>query len=486
MDNQTLLADAGDAAEFHFLHSLPPKQPFPLGRAAQAVRLLERQVLAMSRGSPSRGCGLVGMERLVRRLIQAVLLGEHCLIEGYPGLAKTLAAKTLAAMLGLSFQRIQFVPDLMPSDLIQRERLNLDGQGRAVIEWRPGPIFTNLLLADEINRASPKAQAALLEVTEERQVSPLYRPRMIVRPREPTDEAALLEDHDPSYGEPRINPDNHDGQVFVVLATMNPIEQEGVYPLSEAQIDRFAFQIVLDYPDYEVLDAIGMHAFEGERGEDVPPHRPEDHVKTLYFLSRLRRMMLGPGARERWQDPDNADLRHQVADLIEFSHARPGRDDPDANTRRMPASLDSGGDPGAKHGRVADQIKIWQRAADTRPRAGAAGAHARAMGAYAEALIKRLNGDHYPEVLTGASPRGLLKLIRAAHAEALMNGHFDLDHPDRLAPTWGDVAAVAPDVLRHRIRLSSSAVAMGMKSDTVISELVAWVATRPTTIDWAG
>ena len=119
MERQLLLFDLGDD---HFLQGLPPERPFSLAEAARAIRVLERQVLALSRdlGIETRGRGLVGLERLVRRLIQALILGEHCLIEGHPGLAKTKAAKTVAAMLGLAFERIQFVPDLMPSDLIQR------------------------------------------------------------------------------------------------------------------------------------------------------------------------------------------------------------------------------------------------------------------------------------------------------------------------------------------------------------------------------
>ena len=439
----------------HFLHGLAGSgSGFNLSEAAEALDLLRRQVTGLSRAPEAGATGLVGMETLVRRMIQAVILGEHCLIEGFPGLAKTLAAKSLAAMLGLSFQRIQFVPDLMPSDLIQRERLNLDEEGHAAIEWRPGPIFTNILLADEINRASPKAQAALLEVTEERQVTPMYRPRMIARPPE---EAAILLGHGPYFGHETLQFDGHEGQAFVVLATMNPIEQEGVYPLSEAQLDRFAFQVVLDYPDYADLDAIGTHAFDAGTNAVVPPDRPEDHARTLYFLARVRRLILGAAARDRWFSSGNALLRAQVADLIEFTHARPRADGPRTVS----------GVAAPKHERVADLIDDWKKDdAD------------RAMQAYATRFVDRIEDGDYPEVLTGASPRGLLKLIRAAHAEALLNGKVSPDDPDLLAPTWSDVAAVAPDVLRHRIRLSPSAVAMGMRPDTAIEELLKWVKTR--------
>ena len=439
----------------HFLQGIDARgEGFDLWEAVEALDLLRKQVVAMSRTPESSTSGLVGLETLVRRMIQAVVLGEHCLIEGFPGLAKTQAAKSLAAMLGLSFQRIQFVPDLMPSDLIHRERLNLDKDGRAAIEWRPGPIFTNVLLADEINRASPKAQAALLEVTEERQVTPMYRPRMIARPPE---EAEILLNHGPYFDHETIEYDSHEGQAFVVLATMNPIEQEGVYPLSEAQLDRFAFHVVLDYPDYADLDRIGRHAF-GDPAATVPPHRPEDHARTLYFLARVRRLILGPSARNRWFCPGNSLLRAQVSDLIELTHARP----------RADGSAAARGVALPKHERVARLLDDRKKDPN------------RAMQAYATNLSDKIEGDTYPEVITGASPRGLLKLIRAAHAEALMNGKVSPDDANLLAPTWSDVAAVAPDILRHRIRLNPSSVAMGMRSDAVIEELMPCIQTRRT------
>lgn len=463
----------------HFLDGLDPDGPFDLVAAGRALRCLESQVLAMSRrdrdgadGAP----GLVGLDGLVRRMIQAIVIDEHCLIEGAPGLAKTVAAKTLARMLGLVFRRIQFVPDLMPSDLIQRERLGLDPSGRAVIEWKAGPIFTNLLLADEINRASPKAQAALLEVTEERQVTPLYQAPMLVRPREPLDEAALLERSRPYFGEGSLRPDERRGQAFVLLATMNPMEQEGVYPLSEAQLDRFAFHVRLPHPAHGTLDAIAAHAFETERapGPGDRGNDPEEHARTLYFLARLRRLVLGPEARRRWLAPGNAELRGRVGDLIDFTHALPLAQASDSGWRDEAIRPEDDG-RGAKDGELRRLLKAWEIAAES----GDDGA--RAMGRYASDLIRRLGGRGYPEVQSGSSPRGLLKLIRAAHAEALLNGHVDAEEPDRPAPRWDDFAAVAPDVLRHRVRLTAASEARGMRSDRVIKELLGWVDTRPTT-----
>jgi MoxR-like ATPase len=160
---------------------------------------------------------VVGQDGTVSGLVAALLVRGHVLLEGVPGVAKTLVVKTVAAALDLEFRRVQFTPDLMPSDVIGQTIL--DAQGSA-FTFRPGPVFTNLLLADEINRTPPKTQAALLEAMEERQVS--------------------------VEGEARSLPDP-----FVVVATQNPIEYEGTYPLPEAQLDRFLFKLRVDYPTFE-------------------------------------------------------------------------------------------------------------------------------------------------------------------------------------------------------------------------------------------
>jgi MoxR-like ATPase len=160
---------------------------------------------------------LVGQDQLLERLLIGLLARGHLLLEGVPGLAKTLAVKTLARTLALDFRRIQFTPDLLPGDLIGT--LIFDPK-RAEFEPKKGPIFTHVLLADEINRAPAKVQSALLEAMEERQVT--------------------LGDTTHRLPEP-----------FLVLATQNPIEQEGTYPLAEAQVDRFFMKVVLDYPTRE-------------------------------------------------------------------------------------------------------------------------------------------------------------------------------------------------------------------------------------------
>ncbi len=159
---------------------------------------------------------IVGQERIVQLLMVSLFARGHCLLIGVPGLAKTLLVKALAEVLHLSFKRIQFTPDLMPADIIGSELLQ-ERDRRLEFEYQAGPIFANLLLADEVNRTPPKTQSALLEAMQERKVT--------------------------VGGVSRELPDP-----FLVVATQNPIEQEGTYPLPEAQLDRFMFSLHLDYP----------------------------------------------------------------------------------------------------------------------------------------------------------------------------------------------------------------------------------------------
>jgi len=158
---------------------------------------------------------IVGQEEVVEQVLVSVFSGGHCLLVGVPGLAKTLLVNTIAQALGLSFNRIQFTPDLMPSDIIGSEIL--DDQRR--FQFNKGPLFANIILADEINRTPPKTQSALLEAMQERSVTAAGQNHKLPHP-------------------------------FFVLATQNPIEQEGTYPLPEAQLDRFMFNIWVDYPEY--------------------------------------------------------------------------------------------------------------------------------------------------------------------------------------------------------------------------------------------
>jgi MoxR-like ATPase len=173
---------------------------------------------------------VVGQRRLVNRLLIGLLCGGHILIEGVPGLAKTLTVRALASALHLTFQRVQFTPDLLPSDIVGTQIYN---PRTGEFSPRFGPVFTNLLLADEINRAPAKVQSALLEAMEERQVTLGDETRALPSP-------------------------------FMVMATQNPIEQEGTYPLPEAQLDRFLLKVVVGYPTREeervVMDRMGGEA----------------------------------------------------------------------------------------------------------------------------------------------------------------------------------------------------------------------------------
>jgi MoxR-like ATPase len=181
------------------------------------MTLDEAQRLA-SRLRDELGRAIIGQHAVVQEILTAFFAGGHCLLRGVPGLAKTLLIKTLAQAIDLKFSRIQFTPDLMPSDIIGTEVIEEDrGTGHRSIRFIRGPVFANVILADEINRTPPKTQAALLEAMQEYQVTVNGLRYELQRP-------------------------------LFVLATQNPIEQEGTYPLPEAQLDRFMFNVVIDYP----------------------------------------------------------------------------------------------------------------------------------------------------------------------------------------------------------------------------------------------
>ncbi len=165
---------------------------------------------------------IVGQRDVVRHTLICLIAGGHALLEGVPGLGKTMLVRTLARVLDLTFARIQFTPDLMPADIVGTDILEEAEDGRREFRFQPGPVFTNLLLADEINRATPKTQSALLEAMQERTVTVANRSY----PLEPP---------------------------FLVLATQNPIEMEGTYPLPEAQLDRFLFKINVGFPPSDEL-----------------------------------------------------------------------------------------------------------------------------------------------------------------------------------------------------------------------------------------
>src|SRR6476660_1810617 len=198
---------------------------------------------------------IVGQQRVVREILIAFLAGGHCLLRGVPGLAKTLLIKKLAEAVHLQFNRIQFTPDLMPSDILGAEVIEEDrATGKRVIRFMRGPIFANIILADEINRTPPKTQAALLETMQEYQVT------------------VTGVCHEPE-------------RPLFVLATQNPIEQEGTYPLPEAQLDRFMFNVVIEYPSAEEERRI-LTMTTGTAEPRINPVASGEEIERLHGLVR--------------------------------------------------------------------------------------------------------------------------------------------------------------------------------------------------------
>ncbi len=202
---------------------------------------------------------IYGQEEVVEQSLIAILAGGHALLVGVPGLAKTLLATTLGTVLGLDEKRIQFTPDLMPADILGSEVLEEDEHGKRHFRFIPGPVFCQLLMADEINRASPRTQSALLQAMQERFVTIAGQRHDLPRP-------------------------------FHVLATQNPLEQEGTYPLPEAQLDRFLLEIVVDYPDRDA-EAAMLAATTGARAVSAAPVL--DTAQLMDMQQLIRHMPLG-------------------------------------------------------------------------------------------------------------------------------------------------------------------------------------------------
>src|SRR5687767_14572968 len=205
------------------------------------------------------GRAIFGQERVIEESLITLLAGGHVLLVGVPGLAKTRLAETLGVVLGLAQKRVQFTPDLMPADILGSEVLDDAGTGHQSFRFIPGPIFAQLLMADEINRASPRTQAALLQAMQERKVTVAGQDHALPAP-------------------------------FHVLATQNPIEQEGTYPLPEAQLDRFFMQINVDYPS---LEAERRMIIATTTGSEARPERVLDGPTLMGIQRLVRRMPIG-------------------------------------------------------------------------------------------------------------------------------------------------------------------------------------------------
>ncbi len=290
--------------------------------------------------------GIVGQEEVIRQVMQAMLTGGNVLLEGMPGLGKTRLVSTISKVFDLSFKRIQFTPDLMPSDVTGTNIIVKNEQGNS-FSFERGPIFAHLILADEINRATPKTQSALLEAMQEHTVTVGNESHTLAEP-------------------------------FLVLATQNPIENEGTYPLPEAQLDRFMFKILVRFPSKEELKGI-VALTEGSQAQPV----------------------------EKQMDGE------------ELLAARA----------------------------VVNQIPVADAVMD-----------------YLLEIVMETHAPN-PHIREGASPRAAQALIRAARAQAFLEG--------RLNVSFQDVEEAAYPVLRHRILPSFDAISQGVSEDDIIREILA-------------
>ena len=239
-----------------------------------------RQVQEMARAvRQSVSKVIVGKEEVIDLLMVALLYEGHVLFEDVPGIGKTTLAKSLARSLGCSFQRIQFTPDLLPSDIIG---ITFYNQQKSEFEFRPGPLLSQVVLADEINRATPRTQSALLEAMEERQISVERETMPLPRP-------------------------------FIVVATQNPIELEGTFPLPEAQLDRFLMRLRLDYPSQSEERLILQRFREDQPLQEVQPVLSADTLKNLQGM--IRRVRVDPSIEAYIVDLVRATRNHNGIEL---------------------------------------------------------------------------------------------------------------------------------------------------------------------------
>ena len=210
---------------------------------------------------------IVGHSDILHGVLTCLFVGGHCLLEGVPGLGKTLLVRTLAETLDLDFSRIQFTPDLMPADILGTNMVVETAEGHRSFEFQKGPIFTQICLADEINRATPKTQSAMLETMQEQKVSIAGKVFPMKLP-------------------------------FFVMATQNPLEQEGTYPLPEAQLDRFFFKLLLGYSSREELSEIIDRT---TRGVTIEPDKVMDGTEIVKWQQvRSEERRVGKECRSRW------------------------------------------------------------------------------------------------------------------------------------------------------------------------------------------
>ncbi|HQU43863.1 MAG TPA: MoxR family ATPase [Pirellulales bacterium] len=237
---------------------MTPAKPAQIGQSD--LKAAEELTGAFNKMKEQLARVIVGQDEVVKQVLIALFCQGHCVLEGVPGLAKTLMISNIARLMSLSFRRIQFTPDLMPSDITGTEILDEEeGTGRRRMRFVKGPIFCNILLGDEINRTPPKTQAALLQAMQEYKVTTAGEDFSLERP-------------------------------FLVLGTQNPIEQEGTYPLPEAQLDRFMFKILVQYPSFDEELAIAEATTSG----DMPTLQPVlDRAVILQLQQTVRKVLIG-------------------------------------------------------------------------------------------------------------------------------------------------------------------------------------------------
>jgi MoxR-like ATPase len=317
---------------------------------------LQAEYLQTIYGSITKELGkiIVGNDEIVEQVMVAFLCGGHILLEGVPGLGKTLLCKSLSRVLGLNFNRIQFTPDLMPADIVGTNIVQQGPDGQRVFSFQKGPIFANLVLADEINRATAKTQSALLEAMAEATVTVAGTTYQLDNP-------------------------------FFVLATQNPLEMDGTYPLPEAQLDRFFFKTLVQFPEYEALVDIVDRAITNT------PVKLENKVTPTTIL-KIRELIR--------EVPIAQHVKEQAVKIIMATH------------------------PKSK---------------------------------FATAVTKKY-------VNYGSSPRGLIALVHAAKARALIKG--------RLAVSAEDVREMAVPILRHRVIPNFEGEAEGISTDYVVKKIL--------------
>jgi MoxR-like ATPase len=408
----------------------------------------------------------VGQDELVRTAVISLVLNEHALLEGLPGTGKTVFVQWLAETAGLPFSRVQFIPDMLPSDLIGKDHIDPVGLAkgdRSAVRWNNGPVFGSIVLADEINRAPSKVQAALLEAMGERQATPFGK---MSRPvLSPLHEAALqVWNETPAsqgrglIGTPRPIPANRGGfkeyAPFIVLATMNPIEQEGTYPLSEAQLDRFCFKVIVPYPSRGTYDTLAESVYTNPPFQAVDLNLSaakcrqflERHPKfavplllPVYFFLKCRSHIVPVRLCDhpsRYQQLQGDKVLERIFDLVYMTNARSSR-----------------------LGEAEARIGWYEKEqADMREFLSGCSPPERAD------KLRRIRDQQVSQyVKSGASPRGFLKLLPAVLCHAMFRETGTVENEDILATVY--------NVLRHRIHLDVHARLAGVNTEQIIQNV---------------